>query len=589
MREVTQTSVEHPELRLRLLQTTDLHMQLIAYDYDNLVPAPNRSLVHLQQTIADLRAEGIPTLLFDTGDFLQGNPTADLAIASPGVHPMISAFNALAYDAVVLGNHDFDYGLAPLQAALADLNCPVLAANISLKQENPVAQDFIILPLQHGTRTLHIGLLGLTTPNIGFVASVDGTHHMSSTAPLDVAKKTIPKMKAQGADIIVALCHFGIDPEDTSENVASLIAALPEIDAVLAGHTHDVFPGPDIAKGAGIDPLAGTLHGKPAVMSGAYGMHIGVIDLTLARRGERWQVTHGTSRVETPAPNLVSQPLSAPGLLTLHENTLARLRTPIAQTEIPLSTAFSLIQPDMTQQLLAFSRIERIEKEIVGSTMQDLPVLGSAAPYSTGRKHAQKSYLRVAPGPISLRDVLGIYPFRDPVVGLAQTGTQIKAWLERSAGLFQTIIPRQVDQPLINPAFPPYFFTTIFGLTYAFDLSQSVGNRLRDLRHNGALVKDTDHFIVATTPHLKRGNRAAYDADTRTITTESSQDILIDYLQRLGAVTQGGTKVWDFAPVPDTAATFTTSGVEQPIGLDRHITPDGLTDDGLQRFSLSFG
>lgn len=592
MREATQTSVEHPEMRLRLLQTTDLHMQLIPYDYDNLVPAPDRSLLHLQQAITDLRAQGIPTLLFDTGDFLQGNPTADLAIEAAGTHPMISAFNALRYDAIVLGNHDFDYGLASLQKALAHLACPVLAANVGLAGENPVAQDYVILPVHlptdGGDRTVKVGLLGLTTPHVGFVASADQAHLLSTCCPLRVARKLLPQMKAQGADIIVALCHFGIDPDDETENIASLIAALPEVDAVLAGHTHDVFPGPDIAKSKGIDPDTGTLSGKPAVMSGAYGKHIGVIDLTLTQTDGLWTVANGVSRIVTPASNLVPPPLSAPGLLALHDDTLARLRAPVAKTDIPMSTAFSLIQPDMTQQLLATSRIARITQEITPRDLQGRPVLGSAAPYRVGGKHAQDSYVRVAPGPVTLHNVLGIYPYRDPVVGLAQTGAQIKAWLERSAGLFFTIMPGQVDQALINPAFPPHFFTTIYGLTYTFDLSQKVGNRLRDLRHAGEPVKDKDSFIVATTPHLRRSNRAAYDADLLTVTAESSQDILIAYLQKIGTVAQARDTVWDFAPLPETAATFTTYDPGQIIDIDRTIRRDGHAAQGLQRFSLHF-
>ena len=580
------------QMQLRLLQTTDLHMQLIPYNYEDRAPAPNRSLVHLREDIARLRGAGIATLLCDTGDFLQGNASADLAMAGPRPHPMISAFNDLRYDAIVLGNHDFDYGIAQLRCVLADLTCPYLAANVGLDDGRTVARDFVILPVQvndgDSDLTLRVGLLGLTTPNIGLVSLPDDADQLVTQDPVTVAHSAVPRMKAQGADIVVALCHFGVDAHDTDENVAHLIAAVPGIDAVLAGHMHDVFPGPDIAPSAGIDPVAGTLHGKPAVMAGAFGLHIGVVDLTLSHDGDRWEITHGQSRIVTPAANPVPPPLSSPGLLALHEETLTHLDTPVAQTEVPLSTAFSLIEPDMAQQLLAESRIARIRDQLSDQVIADRPILGSAAPYRVGNKHAPLSYMRVAPGPITLHDVHSIYPFRDPVVGLAQTGAQIRAWLERAAGLFNTITPNETDQALINPGFPPYFFTTIHGLTYDFDLCRPVGDRVRNLRFGQTPVDDSDGFIVATTPHLKRAHRGAGDTDTLTVTSDTSQEILVSYLQDLGTVRHANAPVWGFRPVAGARANFTTHVSATAKDTRRHVAALGMAPSGLRRFTLHF-
>lgn len=580
------------ETRLRLLQTTDLHMQLIPYDYEDLAPAPRRSLVHLRDDINWLRNEGIVTLLCDTGDFLQGNASADLAMAGPRPHPMISAFNDLGYDAIVLGNHDFDYGVGQLQSVLADLTCPTLAANVAFRDGRQIAQDFVILPVKvdhdGDRRTVNVGLLGLTTPHIGVISMPDDADQIVTQDAIDVAKAVVPDMKAQGADIVVALCHFGVDVQDDAENVAHLIAGVPGIDAVLAGHMHDVFPSPDIAKSEGIDPVKGTLQGKPAVMAGAYGLHIGVVDLTLAHDGAAWRVTNGVSRIVTPAANPVPPPLSSPGLLALHEQTLAHLRQTIAQTKVPLSTAFSLIEPDMAQQLLAESRIARIKAHLADTGFANRPVLGSAAPYRAGGKHAPLSYLDVAPGPITLHDVQGIYPFRDPVVGLAQTGAQIKAWLERAAGLFHTLRPRQSDQSLINPAFPSYFFTTIYGLTYTFDLSRPLGDRVHNLAFGDHQISDADDFIVATTPHLKRALRTTYDMNTLIVTNDTSQDVLVSYLQDLGTVSQAQTAVWSFAPLPDATARYTTRASANAADTGRTVTASGPPQNGLRQFTLHF-
>ena len=101
---------------IRIVETTDLHMQILPFDYFTDQPDRTKGLVQLADQIVSLQSapDGL-TLLFDNGDFLQGNPLADL-IAENGlhnaVHPMIGAFATLRYDAVALGNHEFNYGLA---------------------------------------------------------------------------------------------------------------------------------------------------------------------------------------------------------------------------------------------------------------------------------------------------------------------------------------------------------------------------------------------------------------------------------------------------------------------------------------------
>ena len=129
---MTNTQTQSPEGTLRLLQTTDLHMQLFAFDYLADRSRATRSLMGLAGPIRAAREGTGASLLLDCGDFLQGNALADfLAEQRLDPHPMIAAFDHLGYDAITLGNHEFEYGIPFLTDALRPLRAKVVSANLS--------------------------------------------------------------------------------------------------------------------------------------------------------------------------------------------------------------------------------------------------------------------------------------------------------------------------------------------------------------------------------------------------------------------------------------------------------------------------
>lgn len=280
---VTLDTADSTKFRLRLLQTTDLHMHLLPFNYGTMQPSQTFGLANLVSQIDVLRADNVPTLLFDTGDFLQGTPLADLAMQSDArdLHPIAYAFNALKYDAIALGNHDFDYGIKTLGKIIAQIDCPVLSANVTLKEAGApyAATTLISVPLskEANAPSIKVGVVGLTTPALALVDH-NGGNTLVTADPVVIAKVAVNELKQQGADIIVALCHFGIDPDDHTENVAADIAGIDGIDTVMAGHTHETFPAGTTRHGKAINLSAGTIHDTPTVMSGAFGQQLGVVD-----------------------------------------------------------------------------------------------------------------------------------------------------------------------------------------------------------------------------------------------------------------------------------------------------------------------
>lgn len=574
--------------RLRILQTTDLHMHLLPFDYGTLQPAPNRGLTALQGQIAQLRDHAGPTLLIDTGDFLQGTALGDQAAEGDGPHPMIAAFNAMGYDAVVLGNHDFDYDIPVLRRALAGLSCPALAANLRVAGGTPLAQDSALITRTIGCIPLNIGVMGLTVAPPPTVTDPHLPEHVIHHAPEAVARAEVEKLRNQGADIIVAACHFGIGEDAGADNSAQHIAQIAGVDAVLTGHTHDTFPGPDIPAGLGIDPVNGTLFGVPAVMAHAFGQAIGKIDLDIEHDGTGWQVMGSQVAIIRPDPSPGPHDLPLPGFLKLHDTAVAALKTPLAQTQVPMSTAFSMIAPDASQALLAQSRADHIRALLRDTPQADVPVLGSASPHRAGTKDAPTAFLQIAPGPITAQDAAAMFPFRDPLVGLAQDGAALRQWLETAGARFRKITPGQTQQPLIDPAVAPYDFKTLFGLTYRYDLSKPVGTRVVDLCYRGQPIKPDDRFVVATTTISRTYTAAAAEAEVLYQSTETSQDILRAYLRGCGPITRTEARVWNFVPFADTAAQFTTTRTADPALTQRAVTPGPEALDGLRMFTLHF-
>jgi len=294
---------------LRILETTDLHASLLNYDYYQ-TKADNRiGLVKTATLIQEARNEVKNSLLFDDGDHLKGNPLGEYLARIRGmrkgkIHPVYRAFNYLQYDAIALGNHEFNYGLDFLKSALKGLKMPALNANVySIKKNKPYFTPYVILKRQVTDRSgvehqLKIGVIGFMPTQILRWDRANLEGKVIAKPIVETAKEFVPIMKAGGADIIIALAHTGISSETYSpdtENAVFYLTQIPEIDAILAGHSHSVFPGPVFKTIANTNMETGHINGKPVVMAGAFGNRLGIMDLQLSQAEGKWKVLNSTS------------------------------------------------------------------------------------------------------------------------------------------------------------------------------------------------------------------------------------------------------------------------------------------------------
>lgn len=613
---------------LRLLATTDLHMQILPYDYFRDRPAGCRGLAALSNLVDEARAEAPNVLLFDNGDFLQGSPLGDLALRdrrdTGEMHPMVAAMNLLGYDAITLGNHEFNFGLPTLERIIPAFTCPVVLANVArvnpagAGKAQPYLPPFVILDRrvidQSGqARRLRIGVIGLVTP---LIATWDREHLEGRLAvhdPVETTQALAPQMRAAGVDLVVALHHAGIGSAVWTpgmEDAAIPLAREAGIDVQILGHSHRVFPSADFVGHADVDVAGARIGGVPAVMPGACGSHLGQIDLTLNLRPGGAEILAATVCLRTPKAGVPAGRTATRIQRTMgpaHQRTLDHIRAPLGQTETPFDSYFALVAADASLSLMARAQGEFIAKALANGPWRDWPVVSAVAPFLAGGRSGPENYTDIPAGPILMRHPAEMLRFPNTVRALAVSGAELAEWLERSAALFHRILPGSRDAPLIDPAMPCYNFDVLFGVTYTVDLSAPArfgpagerlaqgGRRITELRHDGHPIAPDDRFIVATNSYRTSGG-GSFPALARPEPvlrpTELTRDVLIRHIRTAGTIRADRSESWCFAAMPGTTVLFETGpGAARALAdgrgpEGRRIEPLGLTEGGFLRCRL---
>ena len=612
------------------MATTDLHAHVLPYDYYADRPTPTLGLARTASLIADARAGAANSLLVDNGDFLQGNPMGDL-FAQPGllangkVHPIFAAMNRLGYDAATLGNHEFNYGLDFLMSALRGTAFPVISANIAIRQgahprkDTTLLRPYVILERQlaDGAGTSHpikIGVIGFAPPQI---VQWDRNHLEGRVTTRDIlaaARGWVPEMREAGCDVIIALSHSGIGPagaSDGMENASTPLARLPGIDAIVTGHSHLVFPSPAFAGLADVDAQAGTIAGKPAVMAGFWGSHLGLIDLLLERDGTAWQVIASTSEARPiwqrgadgkPNALVASDPRVQASVAIEHAATLASVRRPVGRTALALNTYFALVTPSPAVGVVAAAQARHLAPLLRGTAHDGLPILSACAPFKTGGRGGPENFTDIPRGDMALRHAADMYVYPNTLTALRLTGAEVAEWLEHTVGIFARITPGLPDQPLINPDFPSYNFDLIHGLTFRIDLAQrsryhpdgsladTNARRITGLAQDGLALNPEAEFIIASNNFRASGNGGFTTAPPVLCETTHIRDLLLRHIAHASPLTAPATPFWRFVPMPGTSVTFATAPAARqhlPDVAHLRLTDLGDTPDGFVRFRLA--
>ena len=588
---------------LRIMETTDIHTNVMDYDYYKDQPTSQFGLVRVASLIKEARAEVENSVLVDNGDLLQGSPMGDY-MANKGlkegdVHPVYKAMNELKYDAGNIGNHEFNYGLDFLYEATDDAEFPYVNANVvDAKTGKNLYQPYIIKAQQFKDsdgkmQTVKVGYIGFVPPQIMQWDRKNLEGKVIAGDILEAAKKFVPQMKAEGADIVIAIPHSGLSAEPykaMAENSVYFLSEIDDINAIMFGHSHGVFPGKDYADIPGVDAEKGTINGIPAVMPGRWGSHLGMVDLKLDNSKGEWQVVsaaassrpvfdraNGKARVEADQ-ELVEK------VKTEHKGTREFVNQPIGKASDVMYSYLALVQDDPTVQIVNNAQKDYVERFIQGDPdLEGIPVLSAAAPFKVGgRKNDPANFTEVEAGTLTFRNAADLYLYPNTLVALKVTGKDVREWLERSAGQFNQIhVTSTEPQALINwDTFRTFNFDIIDGVEYQIDVTQpsryneqgkviNDAHRIVNLTFNGKPVADDQPFIIATNNYRAYGggNFAGTGEDFIAFASpDENRSILSAYISAQtkaeGKVVPSADNNWRLAPIEsdkDLKVTFETA------------------------------
>ena len=583
------TALHAATVDLRLLETTDLHSNMMDFDYYKDTPTEKFGLVRTASLIHAARQEVKNSVLVDNGDIIQGSPLGDY-MAAKGlqqgeIHPVYKAMNTLDYSVGNLGNHEFNYGLPYLRKALAGARFPYVNANIiDLQTNRPMFTPWLIKPVEvtdrdGKTQRLKIGFIGFAPPQIMVwdKANLQGKVRVEDIT--ETARRYVPQMRAQGADLVVAIPHSGLSSEPyhaMAENSVYYLSQVAGIDAILFGHAHAVFPSKEFAAVKGADIAKGTLNGVAAVMPGMWGDHLGVVDLVLTNEAGRWQVSDRKAEARPIYDAAQKKSLAAedPALVKVlaedHRATREFVAKPIGRSADVMYSYLSLVQDDPTVQIVNNAQRAYVEHFIQGDPdLGHLPVLSAAAPFKAGgRKNDPATYTEVEKGDLTFRNAADLYLYPNTLVVMKVSGAQVKEWLECSAGQFNQIDPQRRDvQSLINWDFRTYNFDVIDGVNYQIDVTQPArydgecqlihpeASRIKNLTWQGKPVDPHATFLVATNNYRAYGGKFAGTGDSfiAFASPDENRAVVAAYIsaetKKRGEVHPQADNNWQLAPI----------------------------------------
>jgi 2',3'-cyclic-nucleotide 2'-phosphodiesterase/3'-nucleotidase len=265
---------------ITVLHTTDIHGHILpTSDYDG--NSDRGGLARCVTQLRRWRRQNPNSILIDVGDVYQGT---EVSLRNKG-ELMIDLFNHLGYDAWVVGNHEFDWGIEAFHQALQRSTMPVLAANTILKgksagefpdAKHPLAkiQPFILKEIAG----IKLAIVGVTTPGMSFWLPREFTKGIDFQHPAEPVRRAIARAKSDGADAIVLTGHMGLKPrtggDDFANSVTALTSEFPDVAVFIAGHTHQAIP-------------SRLTNGVLFTQADHFGIHVGRVDLVFDRNSKK--------------------------------------------------------------------------------------------------------------------------------------------------------------------------------------------------------------------------------------------------------------------------------------------------------------
>lgn len=520
---------------LTVMGTTDLHGHVFNWDYFKDAEYADKAgnaqgLARISTLVNQVREEKgrCNTLLLDAGDTIQGTPLTyyyakvDPITAEGGpVHPMARAMNAIGYDAVALGNHEFNYGIETLRKFEAQCDFPLLGANaLDARTQRPAFPPYFMKTFRvPGAPPVKVAVLGLTNPGIAIWDKAYVQGRLTFPGLEEQAARWVPRLRSMGADVVVVSAHSGAsgtssygDQVPYVENAAANVARqVPGIDAILVGHAHVEIPELRVTN---------ERTGKTVVLSEplCYAERLTLFDIDLVFDKGRWDVESVSASLRN-SNTVADDPEITELLSEAHAAVVTYVNQVVGKATQTLTTVEARYKDAPIIDLITKVQEDVVRAALAGTEFASLPVIAQASPFSRTSE--------IPAGEVTIRDLSSLYVYDNTLVAKLMTGAQLRAYLEYSAEYFvRTAADAPVDVERLTNAGgrPDYNYDYVSGLAYDIDIAQPAGSRIRNLSFGGAALDDAQQFVLAVNNYRANGGGAfPYVASARELWSESTE------------------------------------------------------------------
>jgi len=517
-----------------ILGTTDMHGRIFPIDYYTN-KYDNVGIAKVATLVKEARKTDPTLLLVDSGDTIQGTPLEYFHNKRNNTppDPMMLAMSALHYDAMTVGNHEYNFGLKVLEKARSEAKFPWLSANTYNTQVKGDPSNYHTPYIIKEVNGVRVGILGLTTPGIPNWENAPNYEGLEFRETVSEAKKWVRVLRDLGkVDLVAITMHMGIE-EDlrtgtkspsqvANENAAIAIARqVPGVDVILMGHTHRDVP-------------SLIVNGVLLTQANRWASHLARVDVYLEKdESGRWHVVAKQSRTIPVTEK------------TALDSEIAALGQPYdKETQDWLGRRIGESTEELTSQDCRFrdtAIIDLIQKAQLEAGKADVSMAACFNPQA-----------RIPKGPVTVREIAALYEYENTLVTLELTGQQLKDALEHSARYFREYQPGKSLAELVDQRIPGYNFDMAEGVTYTLDITKPFGQRIQSLRFKGQPLSPTQKLRVVTNNYRVNGggNYAMYKgAPVVYRSSEEVRELIIDWVEKHGAIPTQADDNWRIVPL----------------------------------------
>lgn len=576
-------SAAEDKVELTILATSDTHANLYGYSYEDDKETTNNGLARVSTYVNELRSENPNVILIDNGDTYQGNILSDAIYnkKSDVIHPVSKAFNSLKYDALVLGNHEFNFGESFVERIIKELEMPVLGANFQLNGKS-IAEPYTIVE-RSGVK---VGIIGLTNPN---VPRWDGDKVANFTfeSVATSARKVIDEIKDK-VDLIVVSAHVGMEPEYDLENGGDsgkkILELCPEVDVLILGHFHT-----EIEEKSG-KTLIGSVRNN--------GRDVAEFDITLQKGSEGFEVIEGSVKAvdmkDTEPDEALRKLIEKEHLATIDFISGGGGESGVegggifgkATADFQPVNEIKGIPEGKLRDTAVIDLVAKVQLEVSGADVTSVALF--------------KDDSDLHKGDINYGDLFNIYKFDNTLYTVEVTGLELKNYMEWSAEHYNTWKEGDISISF-NEDVPGYRYDMFEGVSYEIDLSKPQGERIKNVMYKEEPLKDDEVLTLAVNNYRYSSGLKAnklVEADRKWESPKAIRDYIAEYIQKEEEITPFVTDNWKIVGIDlehplrdDIIALVNADKLEVPYNKSLNITDlesqeiikDGAVVEGIEK------